>query len=64
MTNEYVKFFKNYKVLFKKYKKEIGKIPVQNGELTEEFQEFKDNIKDNELWEEWFKIEDIENPYP
>jgi len=56
MTNEYIKFFENYKNLFKQYKKKTGKIPVQDGELTEEFQEFKSNIEDEELWEEMLSI--------
>ena len=58
MTNEYTKFLENYKNLFKQYKKKTGKTPVQDGELTDGFQKFKRNIEDDEIWDEWLKVED------
>lgn len=61
MVNEYVKFFENYKNLFRQYKKETGKIPVNDGKLTQEFREFREDIEENEQWEKFLQFEEIDS---
>lgn len=55
IKDEYIKFLKNYKTLFKKYIKEIGKAPFLDGELTGEFEEFKSDLDATEFWEKEFE---------